>query len=77
MPVLENYSAKDFNNGGGQFWTILQDQRGVMYFGNSSSNILEYDQLELGEPLGVGFAAGLPGVIHACTPPSRCHHAGD
>jgi len=42
-PVLENYSAKDFNNGGGQYWAILQDRRGVMYFGNSSSNILEYD----------------------------------
>jgi len=43
MPVLENFSAKDFNSGNQQFWTILQDHRGVMYFGSSGSHILEYD----------------------------------
>jgi len=42
MPVLVNYSAKDYN-GVGQVWSILQDHRGVMYFGDSSGAILEYD----------------------------------
>ncbi len=42
LPVLKNYSAKEYN-GGPQVWTILQDHRGVMYFGNSSGAILEYD----------------------------------
>ena len=42
MPVLQNYSARDYN-GGPQVWAILQDRRGVMYFGNSSGDLLEYD----------------------------------
>ena len=42
MPVLKNYSPRDYN-GGPQTWTILQDHRGIMYFGNSSGAILEYD----------------------------------
>ena len=42
MPVLENYSARDYN-GAPQVWTILQDRRGIMYFGNSGGDILEYD----------------------------------
>jgi signal transduction histidine kinase/CheY-like chemotaxis protein len=42
MPVLVNYSARDYN-GGPQVWTILQDRNGVMYFGNSSGAIIEYD----------------------------------
>src|SRR5437868_1018794 len=42
MPVLKNYSPRDYN-GGDQTWTILQDHRGVMFFGNSSGAILEYD----------------------------------
>ncbi len=41
VPVLENYSIKDFGSGS-QFWTIVQDRRGVMYFG-SGGVILEYD----------------------------------
>jgi signal transduction histidine kinase/DNA-binding response OmpR family regulator len=43
MPLLENYSDKDFNSGSQQFWTILQDRRGVMYFGSSGGTILEFD----------------------------------
>jgi len=43
MPVLENFSTKDYNGSNQQFWTILQDHRGLMYFGSSGSNILEYD----------------------------------
>ena len=42
MPVLQNYSARDYN-GGPQVWAIQQDRRGVMYFGNSSGDLLEYD----------------------------------
>ena len=42
MPVLQKYSARDYN-GGHQVWGILQDRRGVMYFGNSSGDLLEYD----------------------------------
>jgi signal transduction histidine kinase/CheY-like chemotaxis protein len=41
MPVLQNFSIKDFGTGS-QFWTIAQDRRGVMYFGTSGM-ILEYD----------------------------------
>ena len=43
MPVLENYSDRDFKSGNQQFWTILQDRRGVMYFGSSGGTMLEYD----------------------------------
>src|SRR5271154_652450 len=32
MPMLENHSFKEFNSGD-QVWTILQDKRGLMYFG--------------------------------------------
>ena len=42
MPVLQNYSARDYN-GGPQVWAIQQDRRGIMYFGNSSGDLLEYD----------------------------------
>ncbi|MGA7243101.1 MAG: GAF domain-containing protein [Terracidiphilus sp.] len=42
MPVLQNYSARDYN-GGPQVWAIQQDRRGLMYFGNSSGDLLEYD----------------------------------
>jgi signal transduction histidine kinase/CheY-like chemotaxis protein/ligand-binding sensor domain-containing protein len=42
LPVLDNYSARDYK-GGPQVWAILQDRRGVMYFGHSGSNIHEYD----------------------------------
>ncbi len=42
MPVLQNYSARDYNSGP-QTWTILQDRRGIMYFGNSSGDLLEFD----------------------------------
>jgi signal transduction histidine kinase/CheY-like chemotaxis protein len=42
MPVLESFSAKDIRTTA-QIWTILQDRRGLMYFGNSGGTILEYD----------------------------------
>jgi signal transduction histidine kinase/DNA-binding response OmpR family regulator len=40
-PLLENYSIKDFGTGS-QFWTIVQDHRGVMYFGTAGM-IQEFD----------------------------------
>ena len=43
MPVLQNFSDRDFNSGGEQFWTIGQDHRGLMYFGRSGGILLEYD----------------------------------
>ena len=42
VPVLETHSYKEYNDFG-QIWTILQDRRGVMYFGDSGGDILEYD----------------------------------
>ncbi len=42
MPVLENYSARTYN-GAPQIWAILEDKRGIMYFGNSGGDLLEYD----------------------------------
>ena len=41
-PVLQSHTFKEFNDFG-QIWTSLQDRNGVMYFGNSGGNILEYD----------------------------------
>ncbi len=42
MPVLESHSHVEFN-AFGQVWTILQDHRGLMYFGVSGGDVLEYD----------------------------------
>ncbi|MEP7273462.1 MAG: two-component regulator propeller domain-containing protein, partial [Acidobacteriota bacterium] len=40
-PFIRNYSPREYQ-AHGQNWSIVQDQRGVMYFGNSVG-ILEYD----------------------------------
>jgi signal transduction histidine kinase/CheY-like chemotaxis protein len=42
LPVIENYSTRTYN-GFPQIWSILEDRRGIMYFGNSGGEILEYD----------------------------------
>ena len=42
LPVIENYNARAYN-GFPQIWSILEDRRGIMYFGNSGGEILEYD----------------------------------
>ncbi|MCK5171446.1 MAG: hypothetical protein KAQ75_16320, partial [Bacteroidales bacterium] len=39
---IQNYNDEDYNTPGNQTWTIIQDQRGVMYFGNNNG-ILEFD----------------------------------
>ena len=40
-PFITNFSPKEYG-AGPQNWAVVQDQRGVMYFGNSNG-ILEYD----------------------------------
>ncbi|MGC9375999.1 MAG: hypothetical protein ACP5DQ_13305, partial [Bacteroidales bacterium] len=40
--VLSDYYSSEDYNAGPQNWCITQDQRGIMYFGNSNC-ILEYD----------------------------------
>jgi len=42
MPVLENFGVKEVGLTP-ETWTIMQDRRGVMYFGISGGQILEYD----------------------------------
>lgn len=41
MPLLRNYTPKEYN-GEPQVWSILQDRRGVLYFGVPRA-VLEYD----------------------------------
>lgn len=40
-PIVRSYSVSDYN-AGIQNWSIAQDERGVMYFGNRKG-LLEYD----------------------------------
>ncbi|MCK4662583.1 MAG: PAS domain S-box protein [Bacteroidales bacterium] len=42
LPFIQNYNDKDYHLSTNQTWAILQDQRGVMYFGNTNG-ILEFD----------------------------------
>ncbi|MFQ5651342.1 MAG: GAF domain-containing protein [bacterium] len=41
LPFITNFSPKEYNAGNNN-WAIVQDDRGVMYFGNNSG-VLEYD----------------------------------
>src|SRR5579863_9297383 len=41
LPVLHNYPIRA-TNGGSQIWTVVQDRRGVLYFGIEKA-VLEYD----------------------------------
>jgi len=41
-PYVQNYNNDDYNSPEDQTWSILQDKRGVMYFGKSNG-ILEFD----------------------------------
>jgi len=45
IPFLSNYTPKEYN-GSAQNWSILQDKRGVMYFGNGDTGVLEFDGVE-------------------------------
>jgi serine phosphatase RsbU (regulator of sigma subunit)/ligand-binding sensor domain-containing protein len=40
-PFIQNYSPQDYN-AGNQNWAIVQDDRGIMYFGNNKG-LLEFD----------------------------------
>ncbi len=42
QPFIRNYSPKEYSGAHPQNWAIVQDQRGVMYFGNGLG-VLEYD----------------------------------
>ena len=42
MPVLENHPVKEYK-GTVQVWTILQDRRGLIYFGTSGGDVIQYD----------------------------------
>lgn len=42
LPYIQNFSPKDYGGAHSQNWAVLQDQRGIMYFGNGLG-VLEYD----------------------------------
>jgi ligand-binding sensor domain-containing protein len=42
VPFITNYSPLEFNFAE-QNWSIVQDKRGLMYFGNNENGVLEYD----------------------------------
>ena len=42
IPLITNYSAFELNFAE-QNYSIAQDKRGVMYFGNNENGVLEYD----------------------------------
>lgn len=42
LPFITNYLPTE-TGGSEQNWAIVQDQRGVMYFGNNDKGVLEYD----------------------------------
>lgn len=45
LPFIQNFSPKDYRNAHAQNWAVLQDERGIMYFGNSLG-VLEYDGVD-------------------------------
>jgi len=42
IPFVQNYPPQTYR-GSAQNWSIVQDHRGVMYFGNGDEGVLEYD----------------------------------
>jgi serine phosphatase RsbU (regulator of sigma subunit) len=42
IPLIKNYLPEQFR-GTEQNWAIIQDDRGVMYFGNNDHGVMEYD----------------------------------
>ena len=42
MPVLHNYAPREYGGYDSAIWNILQDRRGVLYFG-AANMVLEYD----------------------------------
>ena len=41
-PFIQDYSDKDYKSHENQNWAVIQDRRGVMYFGNNNG-LLEFD----------------------------------
>ncbi len=41
-PFIHNFTPKEYR-GHPQNWSIVQDNRGIMYFGNNEAGLLEYD----------------------------------
>ena len=68
IPILQNYSHKTYNASEAN-WSITQDERGVMYFGNSEY-ILEYDGRSWkrisvpGQTYIFSLATGSDGIIY-------------
>jgi serine phosphatase RsbU (regulator of sigma subunit) len=46
IPLITNYSAFEYNFAE-QNWSIVQDKRGLMYFGNNENGVLEFDGVNL------------------------------
>lgn len=44
-PFIRNFAPRDYNSNP-QIWSVARDHRGVMYFGASQGEILEYDGIE-------------------------------
>ncbi len=42
IPFITNYSPQEYS-ASEQNWAIVQDNRGIMYFGNNDDGVLEYD----------------------------------
>src|ERR1700681_3771501 len=66
MPVLHNYTVKE-TNGANQVWAIIQDGRGVLFFGTSNA-IVEYDgvtwrRIPIPSPVARSFAMDAAGRI--------------
>ncbi|HEX4375481.1 MAG TPA: hypothetical protein VHZ50_19400, partial [Puia sp.] len=75
LPFLTNFSAKDYNASGAvQNWSVIQGDKGFMYFGNGLNFILQYDgvnwrriyiskDLDLAEPVRA-MAKNRQGIIY-------------
>lgn len=42
LPLIHNFTPDDYD-ASDQNWSVVQDQRGIMYFGNNDRGVLEFD----------------------------------
>jgi hypothetical protein len=42
IPFSRQYTPKEYDSSG-QIWAILQDERGILYFGGNTGEVLQYD----------------------------------
>ncbi len=64
VPLVYNYSPSDYHEGN-QNWAIIQDDRGIMYFGNSQG-ILEFDGVnwkKISDVAAIAFVKDSAGTI--------------